>query len=275
MVVKQDIYIPRIHVASIETCGCVADFNKATGHLTVYMTTQAPHAIRTVFALVAGHVGLSEEKIRIISPDIGGGFGGKVPVYPGYVIAVAASVVLGKPVKWVEDRMENLQADSFARDYHMTAELAANKDGKMTALRIKTLADHGYADAAANPSKFPAGLFSICTGSYDIPHAFTEVDARLHQQAAGRRRLPLLLPRHRGRARHRAHHRRAGAGAEDGPGRAAVQELHPARTSSPTSRRWAGSTTAATTRRRSRRPWRRSATTSCARSRPKSARAAS
>src|SRR5512138_1554261 len=176
VVVKQDIYIPRIHVASIETCGCVADFDRAQGKLTVYMTTQAPHAIRTVFALVAGHVGLSEEKIRIVSPDIGGGFGGKVPVYPGYVIAVAASVVLGKPVKWIEDRMENLQADSFARDYHMTVELGAKRDGTMTALRIKTLADHGYADAAANPSKFPAGLFSICTGSYDLKHALAEVD---------------------------------------------------------------------------------------------------
>jgi carbon-monoxide dehydrogenase large subunit len=185
VVVKQQIYIPRIHVASIETCGCVADFDKATGHLTVYMTTQAPHAIRTVFALVAGHVGLSEEKIRIVSPDIGGGFGGKVPVYPGYVIAVAASVVIGKPVKWVEDRMENLQADSFARDYHITAELAAKKDGRMTALRIKTLADHGYTDAAANPSKFPAGLFSICTGSYDIPNAFTEVDAAYTNKPPG------------------------------------------------------------------------------------------
>jgi len=183
--VKEDIYIPRIHVASIETCGCVADFDRAMGHLTVYMTTQAPHAIRTVFALVAGHVGLSEEKIRIVSPDIGGGFGGKVPVYPGYVIAVAASVVLGKPVKWIEDRMENLQADSFARDYHMTAELAAKRDGTMTALRIKTLADHGYADAAANPSKFPAGLFSICTGSYDLKHAFTEVDAAYTNKPPG------------------------------------------------------------------------------------------
>jgi len=185
VVVKQDIYIPRIHVASIETCGCVADFDRAMGHLTVYMTTQAPHAIRTVFALVAGHVGLSEEKIRIVSPDIGGGFGGKVPVYPGYVIAVAASVVIGKPVKWVENRMENLQADSFARDYHMTAELAAKKDGTMTALRIKTLADHGYADAAANPSKFPAGLFSICTGSYDIKTAFTEMDAAYTNKPPG------------------------------------------------------------------------------------------
>jgi len=174
--VKQALYIPRIHVASIETCGCIADFDRVNGKLTVYMTTQAPHAIRTVFALVAGHVGLSEERIRIVSPDIGGGFGGKVPVYPGYVIATAASVVIVKPVKWIEDRMENLQADSFARDYHITAELAARKDGTITALRMKTLADHGYTDAAANPSKFPAGLFSICTGSYDVSKAFVEVD---------------------------------------------------------------------------------------------------
>src|SRR5579864_6001270 len=183
--VKEDIYIPRIHVASIETCACVADFDRVQGKLTVWMTTQAPHAIRTVFALVAGHVGLAEHKIRIISPDIGGGFGGKVPVYPGYVIAVAASVLTGKPVKWIEDRMENLQADSFARDYHITAELAAKKDGTLTALRIKTLADHGYTDAAANPSKFPAGLFHVCTGSYDLKAAHVEVDGAYTNKPPG------------------------------------------------------------------------------------------
>jgi carbon-monoxide dehydrogenase large subunit len=183
--VKENIYLPRIHVASIETCGCVAQFDKVSGKLTVWMTTQAPHAIRTVFALVAGHVGLEEHKIRIISPDIGGGFGGKVPVYPGYVIAVAASVLTGKPVKWIEDRMENLQADSFARDYHITAELAATKEGKLTALRIKTIADHGYADAAANPSKFPAGLFHVCTGSYDLKAAHVEVDGAYTNKPPG------------------------------------------------------------------------------------------
>jgi carbon-monoxide dehydrogenase large subunit len=174
--VAEDIYIPRIHVSSIETCGCVAQWDPIEGHLTLYMTTQAPHAIRTVVALVTAHLGLSEEKIRIISPDIGGGFGGKVPVYPGYVIAVAASIVTGKPVKWIEDRTENLSADSFARDYHISAELAASKDGQLNSLRIKTIADHGYTDAAANPSKFPAGLFHICTGSYDLKNAFVEVD---------------------------------------------------------------------------------------------------
>ncbi len=174
--VSQDIYIPRIHVSSIETCGCVAQWDPVQEKLTVWMTTQAPHAIRTVLALVAGHLGLAEHKIRVISPDIGGGFGGKVPVYPGYVLAIAASFLMGKPVKWIEDRMENLMADSFARDYHIAAEVAARRDGTMEALRIKTVADHGYTDAAANPSRFPAGLFSICTGSYDFNNAFVEID---------------------------------------------------------------------------------------------------
>ena len=174
--IKQDIYIPRITVASIETCGIVAEFDSVEGQLTCWMTSQAPHAHRTVFAMVAGHVGLSEEKIRIISPDLGGGFGGKVPIYPGYVIAIAATVVTGAPIKWIEDRRENMQADSFGRDYHMTAELAADKDGTMKALRIKTIADHGYTDAATQPSKWPAGLFSICTGSYPFENAFVEVD---------------------------------------------------------------------------------------------------
>jgi carbon-monoxide dehydrogenase large subunit len=176
VVVEQKLHIPRIHVVSIETCGCVASWDGVEGKLTLYMTTQAPHAIRTVVALVTAHLGLSEERIRVISPDIGGGFGGKVPVYPGYVIAVAASVLTGKPVKWIEDRSENLQADSFARDYHISAALAGKKDGTVTALRIKTVADHGYTDAAANPSKFPAGLFHICTGSYDFKAAHVEVD---------------------------------------------------------------------------------------------------
>jgi aerobic carbon-monoxide dehydrogenase large subunit len=170
--VHQDIYIPRINVSSIETCGCVASFD-SMGRLTMYMTTQAPHAIRTVFALVSG---LPEQSIRVISPDIGGGFGGKVPVYPGYVVAIVAALKTGHPVKWVETRMNNLMSSSFARDYHISADIGATKDGKLTALKVKTIADHGYADAAANPSKFPAGLFHIITGSYPFQKAFVEVD---------------------------------------------------------------------------------------------------
>jgi len=181
-VIEEKMHIPRIHVASIETCGMVANYNTATQHMQIYMTSQAPHAHRTVFALVSG---LPEHKIQIISPDIGGGFGGKVPVYPGYVVCAVASLVTGKPVKWVEDRSENLQADSFARDYHITCQLAADKDGKITGMKVKTLADHGAADAAANPSKFPAGLFSIATGSYDMKAAHIEVDAAYTNKPPG------------------------------------------------------------------------------------------
>jgi carbon-monoxide dehydrogenase large subunit len=155
--------------------------------LTLHITSQAPHAIRTVLALVAGAVGLpiTEQNIRVKTHDIGGGFGGKVPVYPGYVLAVAASFLIGKPVKWIEDRSENLQADSFARDYHIDIELGGTKDGKIQALQVKTLADHGYADAAADPSKFPAGLFNVITGSYDFDNAFVEVDGAYTNKPPG------------------------------------------------------------------------------------------
>ena len=93
------------------------------------MTSQAPHVHRTLFALVAG---LPEHKIRIVSPDLGGGFGNKVPIYPGYVVATAASLLIGRPVKWVEDRTGNLISTGFARDYHMHGELAV-KDGRSPA----------------------------------------------------------------------------------------------------------------------------------------------
>ena len=177
-----DAVFQRCHPAPLETCGCVADYNPATGKLTIWETSQAPHAHRTLFALVGG---LPEHNIRIIAPDIGGGFGNKVPIYPGYVCAVVASLQLGRPVKWIETRSENLMSTGFARDYHMTAEVAADRDGKVKALRVKTLADHGAFNAAAQPTKFPAGLFSICTGSYDFSAAFCEVDGVYTNKAPG------------------------------------------------------------------------------------------
>ena len=177
-----EAFFQRCHPAPLETCGCVADFNRATGRLTVYLTSQAPHAHRTLFALVGG---IPENNIRIVSPDIGGGFGNKVPIYPGYVCAVVASLTTGLPVKWIETRTENLMSTGFARDYHMRAEIAADKDGKMKALRVKTLADHGAFNAAAQPTKFPAGLFSICSGNYDLPKAFCEVDGVYTNKAPG------------------------------------------------------------------------------------------
>ena len=181
-VVALDTFYPRSHPAPVETCGCVADINPATGQATIYMTSQAPHAIRTVFALVAG---LPEENIRIVSPDIGGGFGNKVPVYPGYVVATAASLLLGRPVKWIEDRSENLISTGFARDFHMRGEMALKDDGTMTGLRVSLLADEGAFHADAQPSKFKVGLFHIVTGSYDLPAAHVTADGAYTNKAPG------------------------------------------------------------------------------------------
>ena len=180
--VKQDMYYPRVHPCPMETCGCVASFDKINEHLTVHITSQAPHVVRTVVSMLSG---IPESKIRIISPDIGGGFGNKVGIYPGYVVSIVASIVLGVPVKWVEDRMENISTTAFARDYHMTGEIAADKEGRIKALRVNVLADHGAFDACADPSKFPAGLMHICTGSYDVPVAHLNVDGVYTNKAPG------------------------------------------------------------------------------------------
>ncbi len=182
VVVSLDTFYPRVHPSPLETCGCVADVNPATGQVTIYMTSQAPHAIRTVFALVTG---LPEEKIRIVSPDIGGGFGNKVPVYPGYVVATAASLLLGRPVKWIEERTENLISTGFARDFHMHGELALKKDGTMLGLRTSLLADEGAFHADAQPSKFKVGLYHIVSGSYDLPAAHVAADGYYTNKAPG------------------------------------------------------------------------------------------
>nr|WP_298384299.1 aerobic carbon-monoxide dehydrogenase large subunit [Ferrimicrobium sp.] len=182
VVVAQDMIYPRVHPAPMETCGSVAYLDKVTGKLTIWTTTQAPHAHRTIYALVAG---LPEQKIQVISPDIGGGFGNKVGIYPGYVLSIVGSIVTGKPVKWMEDRSENLMSTSFARDYHMHGEIAATREGKILGLRVHVLADHGAFNGVAQPTKFPAGFFHIFTGSYDYPAAHCKVTAVYTNKALG------------------------------------------------------------------------------------------
>ncbi|MEO2104906.1 MAG: aerobic carbon-monoxide dehydrogenase large subunit, partial [Actinomycetota bacterium] len=182
VVVSQEIVYPRVHPAPMETCGCVADMERVSGKLTLWSTTQAPHAHRTVYAMVAG---LPEHKIRVISPDIGGGFGNKVPIYPGYVCAIVASIVTGKPVKWMEDRTENLVSTGFARDYIMKTDIAATREGKIQAIRTNVLADHGAFNGTAAPVKYPAGFFGVFTGSYDLEAAHCKMTAVYTNKAPG------------------------------------------------------------------------------------------
>ena len=181
-VVSLDTFYPRCHPAPMETCGCVADVNPVSGRATIYMTSQAPHAHRTLFALVAG---LPEQNIQIKTMDIGGGFGNKVPIYPGYVVATAASLVLGHPVKWIEDRTENLISTGFARDYYMHGEMALSDEGRILGLRASLLSDNGAFFADAQPTRFKAGLFHIVTGSYDIPAAHVSARGAYTNKAPG------------------------------------------------------------------------------------------
>ena len=181
-VVTIETHYPRSHPSPLETCGIVADVNPATGKATVYMTSQAPHAHRTLFALVAG---LPEQNIRIISPDIGGGFGNKVPIYPGYVVATAASLLIGLPVKWVESRTDNLISTGFGRDYYMTGSLALDENGRILGLRTDLLADQGAFYSDAQPTKFRAGLFHIVTGSYDFAAAHVTAKGAFTNKAPG------------------------------------------------------------------------------------------
>ncbi|WP_207795319.1 aerobic carbon-monoxide dehydrogenase large subunit [Deinococcus koreensis] len=181
VIINEKVYSPRCHPSPLEPCGCVAQFD-SMGRLHFHVTSQAPHVHRTAISIVTG---IPEDKIHVISPDIGGGFGNKVPVYPGYVCAIVGALILKTPVKWIETRTENLTTTGFARDYHMDVTIGARADGTVTALKVKTVADHGAFDAAADPTQYPAGMFGVVTGSYDFPVAFTELDAYFTNKAPG------------------------------------------------------------------------------------------
>ncbi len=206
--VKQDMLYPRVHPCPLETCGCVASFDKVKGDLTVYITSQAPHVVRTVVGLLSS---IPESKIRIISPDIGGGFGNKVGVYPGYglcdrLVHRARSpgevdrVARGKSDNHcVRTRLlDDGRAGCHQGRHHQSA--AGQCDGGSRRLR-----------RVRDPTKWPAGMFHVCTGSYAIPNAFVSVDGVLYQQISRRCLVSLLVPGHRGRVSHRANGRCARA----------------------------------------------------------------
>jgi carbon-monoxide dehydrogenase large subunit len=182
VVAEQEMVFPRSHPAPLETCGAVAEFDRVSGKLTMWSTTQAPHAHRTLYAQI---LGLAEHRVRVISPDVGGGFGNKVPVYPGYVCAAVGAMTVGRPVKWVEDRSENLMASGFARDYTMRGRIAATAAGKILAVDVEVLADHGAFNTAAQPSRYPAGFFHVFTGSYDLTAAHCHVRGVYTNKAPG------------------------------------------------------------------------------------------
>ncbi len=185
VVVEQEMVFPRSHPAPLETCGAVADYDRVSGKLTIH--SHDPGAPRPPDAVCARILGVPEHKIRVISPDIGGGFGNKVPMYPGYVCAVVGGDDRsGGPVKWMEDRSENLMSTGFARDYLMRGAIAATREGRiLRRARRRRSPTMARSSTTAQPTKFPAGFFHVFTGSYDIEAAHCEVRGVYTNKAPG------------------------------------------------------------------------------------------
>ena len=190
------------------------------GDVTLWSATQIPHILRL---LTAASLGLSETKLRVIAPDVGGGFGSKLDVYAEEFLAVALARRLGAPIKWIEERSENATATIHGRDFVTTLELAATKDGKITAIRADVQGRDGRLPAARHAGH-PAARRLDLRGPVRDPELRRHVHRRLHEHDADRR-VPRCRPP-RGDLRARADDGPAGQGAGHRPDRAATEELH-------------------------------------------------
>ncbi len=166
VVVKEEIVNQRLIPNAIEPRRALAHYNPAERSVTLWVTSQNPHIVRFLLSL---DTPIPEHKIRVITPEIGGGFGSKIPHYPEDTVVVFASQMVGRPVKWVETRSENYQATIHGRDHIQEVELAATKDGKLLGLRAKTWANLGAYLSTAGPG-IPTILHGLMlSGCYQIP----------------------------------------------------------------------------------------------------------
>ncbi len=171
-VLKQRIINQRLVPMAMEPRAAVADYQPATGDLTLYNTNQNPHIIRLLMTLVLGQ---PEHKLRVVSGDVGGGFGSKIYLYADEIIACFASKQLGRPVKWQEERTENFKATIHGRDHISDVEVGYKKDGTITALKVKTFANQGAYLSCFAPL-IPTFLYGpMLQGTYTIPNIFVEV----------------------------------------------------------------------------------------------------
>lgn len=173
VVVKGRIVNQRLAPTSIETRGVVADFNKGSGSLTFWSSSQIPHILRNVLAAT---VGLPQHQVRVIVPEVGGGFGSKLNIYPEELVAAYASMKLGRPIKWIEDRSEALAATIHGRDQVDYFEIAATKEGKVTGLKVYAILDMGSYCQLFTDTMVLAFMFPVICGAYDIPALHTSTD---------------------------------------------------------------------------------------------------
>ena len=158
----------------METRGALASYDAGTGETTIWMTSQCPHIMKILLAAFV--LGIPEHKLRVIAPEVGGGFGTKIFLYADMAFTAWASKQLKRPVKFVETRRENYLATTHGRDHIQDVELAATKDGKITGLRV-----HSYANMGAYLSTIAPGVATtlfgrLVSGAYQIPAMYVEVD---------------------------------------------------------------------------------------------------
>src|SRR5579884_2773451 len=166
IIVRARLVNQRLAPVAMETRGVVADYRKANKTLTVWCSSQNPHILRNI---LSAQVGLPQHQVRVIVPEVGGGFGSKIDIYPEEMIAAFASMQLGRPVKWIEDRSENLAVTVHGRDQIDYVEIAATKDGRVTGMKV-----HGISDLGAYSQLFTDVImiafgFPVSCGAYDIP----------------------------------------------------------------------------------------------------------
>ena len=173
VVVKERLVNQRLIPNALEPRGSVGAYDEATGQYTVWMTSQCPHVMRLL--ITAFVFGIPETKLRCISPQVGGGFGSKIFLYPEYVLVAALAEKLGRPVKWMESRSENYQATTHGRDHTTYLEVGATSDGTITALRTKTYANLGGTLSTIAPG-IPTTLYGrMLSGAYAIPNIHCHV----------------------------------------------------------------------------------------------------
>ncbi len=174
-VTRLDFINNRLVPNAIEPRAAIAEYDAGTDGLTLWNTTQNPHVARLV---ISAFIGMApEHKLRVIAPDVGGGFGSKIFIYPEEVVCLWAARKIGRPVKWVAERSEAFLTDAHGRDHVTHAEMAFDADGKITGLRVKTIANLG-AYMSTFSSSVPTYLYgTLLSGQYEIPAIYCEVDA--------------------------------------------------------------------------------------------------
>ena len=174
-VVKQSFRNHRLIPNAIEPRSALASANPGTGEITLWLTTQNPHVHRLIMSAFV--LGLPEHKLRVISPDVGGGFGSKIFVYPEECVVTWASRALSRPVKWTAERRESFLTDAHGRDHYTDAEMALSADGKIVGLRVKTIANMGAYLSLFAPA-IPTYLYgTLLAGAYQTPAIHCDVTA--------------------------------------------------------------------------------------------------